>query len=215
MNEHYGPLYEKKYGRSMYEAISIENAAMNTLENFSYTINKYPELLHEETKIGFLSARHHLRRLKMLAHIFSLHCAEDAELSAQELLKQAAEHHKSIDSVVDEHNSYIAREQSSREARWKIGLEDPKYVTYWLGYVGEVKYPKVIQKAFNKLCNSHWCTYAKEALDRVGVDMDDFIGEDLTKLAERNPQKYLLLVNGLQKLKSPEYRQLPPALASL
>ncbi len=72
------------------DAVLIEDAAMNTLENISFVLNKYPYLLEKETKVGYLSARHHLRRIKLLATVFSMQCEEENQLlEAQELIQQS------------------------------------------------------------------------------------------------------------------------------
>jgi hypothetical protein len=70
----------------------------------------------------------------------------------------------------------------------------------------------VIQKTFRKLCDESWCPYAKEALAKVGVNFDEYKNADLCVLKNEQPEKYMLLISCLKKLKSPEYRRLPAQL---
>lgn len=211
---HYGDMYEKKFGKMIDEVVLVEDAATNTLENISFVLNKYPDLLEGDTRIGYLSARHHLRRIKLLTSLFSLKCEEENQLlSAQELVKQA--HTAVVDASdgevnhVDEMNYLDVRMQSDREERWRRGLNEPEYVAYWLGYLGDVKYPLLIQKTLKRLTEEPWNNHTSKALAKVGVNFAEYRSLDLCTLAKNNPEKYLYLVNSLQKLKSTEHRKFP------
>lgn len=204
----YGALYEKKYGRKIDDVIKIEDASTNTLENFAYSVNRYPQLHSQDKKIGFLSAGHHMKRLRLLAQIFGINVSEHYALSSQELLKQADG--PSCD-IIDETNCVDTKEQFSREERWIKALSSPEYISYWLGYVAEVKKAYVLQKALKKLQDKAWKKAAAAALAKVKVDADELIEMDLEQLAKTNPEKYLYLVQCIQQLKNPAYRVLPQA----
>ncbi len=206
----YGVLYEKKYGRPIADAIKIENAATNTLENFAFSVNAYPKLLSKEYKIGFLSAGHHLKRLKLLAKIFGMHLGEKYGLSSQELLKDADT--ITADDIIDEHNCNDIKDQCSREERWIKALSDPEYISYWLGYVAEVKNLYVLQKAIDRLEDLAWKEAAAVALKQIKVDVEEIVGANLETLAKTNPQKYVWLISALKQLKDPSHRAIPPSL---
>jgi phage pi2 protein 07 len=204
----YGALYEKKYGRKIDDVIRIENAATNTLENFSYSVNKFPHLLQEEKKIGFLSAGHHMKRLKLLAQIFGIPLGDNYGLASQQLLKDAEE--DLMCEIIDEHNCTDTKEQFSREERWIKALSQPEYVTYWLGYVAEVEHMYVLQKAIDRFRDESWRKAATTALSQVSIDIDEVVTTNLETLAKTNPQKFVYLVSALKQLKQPAYRILPP-----
>lgn len=214
---HYGDMYEKKFGRMIDDAVLIEDASTNTLENISFVLNKYPQILDDETRIGYLSARHHLRRIKLLANLFSLQCEHDEQLlAAQELVEQAqtsvVESIDSQTSPVDEKNYLDAKTLSDREERWRRGLKEPEYVTYWLGYLADVKYPRLIQKTLRRLYNEEWRSCTSKALAKVGVNFEAYKDVDLCLLAKESPEKYASLVERLKMLKAPEHRLLPAQL---
>lgn len=150
---HYGDMFEKKYGTLIDDVVKVEEAARNTLENFSFVINKYPFLIEKDIRVGYLSAKHHLRRIQLLAKVFSLDCEEDNQLlAAHELLdgNKAVIDHKSIDHV-DEDNNFDVKAQCVKEELWSRGLKEPEFVSYWLGYLGDIKYPSIIQNTLKTL----------------------------------------------------------------
>ncbi|HZE87674.1 MAG TPA: YdcF family protein [Methylomirabilota bacterium] len=207
---YYGDLYQKKFGKHISEVIKIENASTNTLENFVYTINAYPQLLSHTVKIGFISAGHHMRRIRLLAKIFDIPLPEKYELPAQELLKHADE--IANEEIIDVSNCADVKLQSTREERWIRGLNDPQYITYWLGYIAEVKQQCVLQKTLDRLQDTVWEKAAASACKKVGISLEEFSGENIAQLAKNKPEKYASFVRALQQLKKPEYRTLPPHL---
>ncbi|GEM_PF-1993087 len=208
-------LYFEKYHRSIDEVIKLENEASNTLQNFSLCLNKYALLLTEDKKIGLLTARHHLNRVAYLAKLFSLKGARDGEVCAQELLRMFSSElndrgHEKV--LRDPEAEDIDAEQIiQREGRWVRAMEDPNYVSYWCGYVAEVKYPVVVQKIIYKLQDPLWFEAIEQLLNQFGLRASEFQDVDLDYLYQHDPQKYHLFVNTLQKCKSPEYRKMPPA----
>lgn len=201
----YGKLYFEKFGKSIEKSITIEDASTNTLENFAYSMNKNPEMF-ENMKVGFLSARHHLKRISLLARVFSLQGASESLLSAEELLKKV-ELQRNKEYFADNSGFDFLQEG---ENRWIKALQDPEYVTYWLGYLAEVKNPKVLQKALVKLEDPVWFEKAQKAFVQIGLPIEEFRNEDLVRLSQNNPQKYSFFIEGLKKMKTPRYRKLPP-----
>ena len=197
IKKYYGTLYFKKYNRDIKEAIILEEESTNTLENFVYSINCCPKLLLKTTRAGLLSAGHHLRRISILAELFLLSKNAKSQISAQELLG-----HGQTES------SYLAEIQE-KESRFIKGLKDPKYLTYWLGYFGELKYPSIVQKMIKRIQEEEWQKSANQAFKTIGMDINEFVKEDLIALSEKNPQKYDYFLQNLRKFKSPEYRRIP------
>jgi hypothetical protein len=216
ISRNYGKLYYEKYGKSIDSAILIEDAATNTLENFAYSINRSPEPIFKDMKIGFLSAKHHLRRISLLAQIFFLQGAEQSLLSAEELFRKVELHrHKaSFDDLLKlretkEESSDLVQEKIGEE-RWSSAISDPAYVAYWCGYLGDVKYPEVVQHALKKLYTPQWKKTAEQVFAQVGLPIADFMNENLVTLSRQNPIKYGQLIESLRKLKSPKFRKFPP-----
>lgn len=201
----YGKLYFEKFGKSIEKSITIEDVSTNTLENFAYSMNKNPEMF-ENMKVGFLSARHHLKRISLLAHIFSLQGASESLLSAEDLLKKV-ELQRNKEYFADNSDFDFLQEG---ENRWIKALQDPEYLTYWFGYLAEVKNPKVLQKALSKLYDPVWFEKAQKAFVQIGLPIEEFRNKDLVRLSQNNPQKYFSFIEGLRKMKKPQYRKLPP-----
>lgn len=207
----YGDLYKKKYGRDINEAIKIEDAATNTLENFACSINKYPELLTEGAKVGFLTANHHLDRVQGLAKLFSLN---GGKLCAQELLKTLQnDAETAANEAFDEITTITSSEAELLKNKSLLkGLEDPEYLTFWLGYVAMVKHPKVLQNVMRKFEDPDWYACAEKIFAKVGLEFGDYRGQDMATLAEKDAARFNYLVSKLQELKKPEYRVIPPVL---
>lgn len=211
IRETYGDLYKKKYGHDINDVIKIEDAATNTLENFACSINKYPDLLTEGAKVGFLTANHHLDRVQGLAKLFSLN---GGKLCAQELLKTLQNDAKSVaDEAFSETTTITSSESELLKNKSLLkGLEDPEYLTFWLGYVAMVKHPKVLQNVMRKFEDPDWCECAEKIFAKVGLEFREYRGQDMTKLAEKDAARFNYLVSKLQELKKPEHRVIPPVL---
>lgn len=204
----YGELYKKKYGRDIDDVINIEDAATNTLENFACSINKYPELLAEDANVGFLTADHHLERVQRLAQLFSL---DGKKLCAQEILKKM----QINESTARQDEITNITKSESEELKNKCllkGLEDPAYVTFWVGYVAMVQHPRVIQNMICKFEDPQWASYGEKIFAKVGLKYQDFKGVDMEELAEKDAAAFQFLVTKLQELKKPEHRVIPPVM---
>jgi hypothetical protein len=208
----YGVLYEKKYGEAIDRSIIIEDSSTNTLENFAFTLNNTPQLLAEETHIGLLTANHHLKRVGHIAQLFSLNTSEENHQSAQELLQEIAAEDTSELSTELTMCENMTPLQVRHEKRWLRGLTNPEYLTYWLGYVGLVENPLVLQNTLRMLKESHWKKSADQVFSTINLVFDEYADTNVVALAEKNENKYGLLVSRLQKLCTPEMRNLPPPL---
>lgn len=212
----YGELYEKKYKRPIEDAIKVEDAATNTIENFSFSINKDPKLIMKGMKVGLVTANYHIKRVSLLANLFCIYGAQIEQFSAQDILKQQLRssdvepEEEAAEDISDIDGNPQIDMIMKVEKRWMRGLTEPQYVTYWLGYLGDVNYPTVIQNALNRLRGPEWQEAADRALRKIGVRLSDYLSEDLPKLAKTDPDRYHSLISALKKLKRPEYRQAPP-----
>lgn len=213
IKRNFGKLYEERYHKNIEEAIQLEEASKNTLENFAYSINMAPQILSPHTKVGLLSAAHHMKRLTMLAEIFSIPHESDFLLSSESLIKKVSENNKKYQTIVkivsQDQDEVEVKEQYTVENSCMEALREPAYITYWLGYVGELQTPAVIQKILGRLQDEVWKKATEEAFEKVGLKLDDFITEDIEVLYTQNNGKYMSLVEGIKKLKDPKYRELP------
>jgi len=202
--KYYGKLYERRYGKSIKQSIIIENQATNTLENIAYSINRKPELVSGKLRIGLLCARHHLKRVIMIAHRFSVRESEKGRFCSQDLLRKS-----DCGNDTFEPNSEVeTNERLSAESLFQRYLEDPHRLTYWLGYVGLVNSPVVIQNTFNLLKNSAWSPAAQTAFKQVGLDFGRFHNEDFANLMKNDHDKYVSLIDNLKKFTSPDFRNI-------
>lgn len=211
----YGDAYSKKYGKDITSAIKLEDSSTNTLENLANTINENPGLIENDKKIGLLSADFHLRRVAILSHLFSVQEAPKGQLSAQNLLKErAVERNKGkyqdmLRYMTDTMQNDDLRQRIMAEQRWERGLIEPENLSYWLGYMADVENPEVLKSVLENLNDPSWVSAARENFLLVGLDFDQFSNEDIASLKENSPEKYNQLIEGLRKLKTPEFRKMP------
>jgi hypothetical protein len=192
----------------------LEDSSTNTLENFACTVNKYPELLNPDLKVGFLAVEHHLDRVAMFGQLFSL---KGNKLCAQKMLKAMRTEPVLADN---KHQEYIQETEVaiedvaviSQEKRWRKGVSEPEYVTYWLGYVAMAKHPRVMHNVMQRLKDPLWSNSGEKAFAKVGLKLSDYKEKDLIQLAKTDAMTFNLLMKKLQELKKPEYRACPPEL---
>ncbi len=217
IKRYYGDLYKKRFNQDIESVIHLEDKAMNTLENFSYTINRHPALLREDMRVGFLSVEHHLKRVSLLAQLFSIRQADESKLSAREILAKQGVSLPDLKDQTDEvlecvrlcQESKLTVEYEQNEKRFIGALQDPNYLSYWFGYLGDVNNPRIIQKAMKRLNQPEWVEVASSVFKQVGLNMREYQQADLYELSKQNPDKYFMLVEGLKKLKKPEFRKVP------
>lgn len=206
---YYGDLYQKRYGCSIGDGILLEEDATNTLENFAYSINKYPYLTSQDHKIGLLSANHHLTRISELARLFSLTHACSCGVSTQSLLEKMQNEPECCKTTQIQNNTSFENIEISKNSCLIKGLQNPEYLTYWLGYVSLVNNPTVIQNLINQLKKTPWREAACKALKKMNLNFDEYADLDILVLASQNPDKYGELVQGMQRMRDPLYRVIP------
>lgn len=211
----FGDLYFKKFGRPIEEAIKIEDRSTNTLENFAYTINNNPYLIDEEKKIGLLGTDFHVRRIAVLANLFSVVETPEGRIPAQQELRKRAQqrvktrYEEIIKYMTDALANPDLQKRLAGEERWESGLIKPEYLTYWLGYIGLVESPQVLQRVIACLSNPQWIEAARKVFNSVGLDFDTISVLDLGELP---PKKLNEIREKLSVLKTPEYRIMPHAI---
>lgn len=211
----FGRLYQEQYGKSIEEAIVIEDQSTNTLENIAYAINNDPSLRNSKN-IAILGTHFHTPRIQQLMNIFSLRLAPRGQISAQDLLLERAQIRrmgsleKQLNYMIDQLNNPDFRDRVLAEARWSLGLLDEEFLTYWLGYLGELDDLHRIHSVLKTLYqDENWHEEAKKAFQLVGLNFDEFAKMTLEEL--QNPEVWKKLKDALLKLKK-EYRTMPPDL---
>ncbi len=198
--QYYGSLYKKKFGRSIEEALHIENKSTNTLENFAYTLRAHPYLLSKKTKVGLLSAGHHLRRISILAERFSMTRDIYATQSAQEIVDTK----ETLLITEDEKKQCYQHEELFVQA-----LVKPQYLTYWLGYIPLADNPVILQNALNMLKAPEWKESAIKTFEKIGIQFSEYLALNIIALSQQKPSQYSDFSNKLKKLKEPTYRVIP------
>lgn len=213
---HFSRIYQEKFHRPIQDVIYLETDAKNTLENITLSLNKFPELFSHNNRVGFLSAGHHLERCAIIAHRFNIFEETNARLSAQKILfgqasDEETESHICLLEELEKHEknpelkSLLAQEQ-----RFIKGLKDPSLITYWLGYTFELADPKRILDVLHQFNDPVWKDAMKQAFAEVGLDFSTFTVLDLEKLQVIDSKSYQRLIETLQLLMTPDYRQMPP-----
>lgn len=201
---YYGSLYFKKYGKDIAKAIRIEDQATNTIENFAYSINMEPSLILKTLKVGFLSTGYHLKRLTILADLFSLETSQKSFCSAQDLLDED----DATVAILRDKTNPLHQTLHSLERRWITGLTDPSHIGYWVGYIGLVKEPTVIQRAFRRLSEKPWKQAAQELFHKIGLNFNELVQTDMVSLYQKDPKRYAQIQSTLQRCIH-EHRTLP------
>ncbi|MEX2007872.1 MAG: YdcF family protein [Candidatus Levyibacteriota bacterium] len=210
----FGSAYSKKYGKDISASIKLEDSSTNTLENLANTINANPDILKNK-KVGLLATDFHLRRVAILSHLFLVEEAVQGQLSAQDMLAERAGRAKSgkyqeiLAHMTEETGNEDLRQRIASEQRWESGLVEPENLSYWLGFMADVENPQVLKSVLEGLNNPSWVNSARETFLQVGLNFDQFSNEDIVSLKSNNPEEYKVLVEGLRKLKTPEFRKIP------
>jgi hypothetical protein len=209
----FGAKYEEKYGKPIDEVMKLESDATNTLENIVLTINKQPELLKEKAHIGFLTADYHVDRAASIGNRFGIYEAEGGKLSAQHMLRNRAEARSKAfyvnieDVMLDNETDYI-RDFMKDQRRWIFGLTDPEYAGYWIGYLGKLEDPSLIQSFFNTVtADDRWTVSLRRVLHEAGIDFDTLVRTDLPHMAKNDPQAYNDLRAKFSALTTSAYRE--------
>jgi len=213
----FGKLYAEKFGKPITLAIDSEDKATNTLTNYGYTIKKHPELLNPQRRVGLLATDHHVRRVAILSHLFSLWEAPRGQISAQELLRERAlirgkaGYENLLKHFRDALNNPSLRNNLYGEERFERGLIDPDYLAYWLGFIADAGNPQILRNIILSLNNSDWVEAARQVFEEVGINFDMLTRIDLIQLAEKDPERFQVLLNSLLPLQGKK-RVMPPPI---
>lgn len=222
-------------GRSIEEALILEDRSTNTLENFAKTVNLNPEFLDSQST-GGLAAGFHAKRTERIAYLFIGNeeiKSDSAQGLLQERLDRKNERRRDIDTVdiktgdvkpVGNNVTYMkiidwmtdpenkdANTRSANEAAFEVALHDPEMLTNWLGYIGFVDNPRVLQLTVERLSSDpEYVSQDTEAFSLAGLDFSELAQRDIRSL----PQSQLIeITDKLKILMTPEYGKkvvLPP-----
>lgn len=198
--QYYGSLYKKKFGRNIEEVLYIENKSTNTLENFAFTLKAHPQLLSKKTKVGLLSAGHHLRRISILAERFSLSREIYDTQSAQEVIES-----KDTLTITDEEK----KQNIQHENLFVQALTKPQYLTYWLGYIPLAESAIILQNAINLLKGPEWKVSAEKVFHQIGMNFHSLEHADLHAISKTHANLYRDITNKIGKLRNPGLRVMP------
>ncbi len=226
----FGRLYQEKYGKSITEAILTEDRSTNTLENFANTVNLNPEVLEKGVASG-LAADFHVPRTERIGFLFTGEevSSESAQVIIQSRLDAANQRREGVnvkntktgevkpagnkemyqeilDWMMDPKNEELGK-KSSNEREFDGALQDPELLTYWLGYVGIVEDPIVLQKTVQRLSSDpKFSEAAVAAFNTAGLDFSKISGKDLAAMPK---QEFDDVREKLRILMTPELRKMP------
>ena len=101
------------------------------------------------------------------------------------------------------------QDRQKGEERWTRGIEDPTYLNYWLGYIGIVEDPALLQKVIERLGrNEEWRKNAINSFSQAGLDFGLL---EKTSLNAIDPQEFRVIAQKLTILATPDYRTMPSA----
>lgn len=208
----YGRQYREKYGKGIEEALRIEDEATNTIENIVLIINKHPEVLGK--RVGLLTSNHHVDRARILANTFDIESTGKDRIKAQDLLERRARARKrnKYSTLLEANLPEISR-FTEGETRLMRGLSEPQFLEYWIGYVGKIENPSVLQHVLKKFQSEGWKNAMRVAFQKIGLDFDKFNETDLIKLSEEDPELYDEFRSKLVEFTYPKLRLILPGPA--
>lgn len=217
----FGKMYQEKYGRSIDEALILEDSSTNTLENLANSLNQNPELLDDPTKLGLLATDFHIDRSERIAALFTPGKEASRTDGAQDVLmsrlegrvteeKNKATYREILNWMTDPANPDLVKRQG-QEARWTSGLVEPQFINYWLGYIGLVKDPVVLQNTVERFREDPaWIDAARVAFGTAGLSFDQ-LPTDLRAIPK---EEFASIAEKLTVLASQENRVMPPPVTS-
>lgn len=226
----FGRLYQEKYGKPIEEAILTEDRSLNTLENFANTVNLNPEVLEKGVASG-LAANFHVPRTERIGFLFTGEevPGESAQALQQSRLDEINKRREGIDVVtkktgevkpvgakdsyqeildwmIDPKNEELGK-KSANEKDFDGALQDPDFLTYWIGYIGIVEDPRVLQKTVQRLASDlRYSEAATQAFGLAGLDFSKISGRDLMTMPK---DEFDSLREKLRILMTKEYRRMP------
>ena len=108
--------------------------------------------------------------------------------------------------MVDPQNADL-NARASNEVDFSTGLKDPVYLTYWLGYIGFVEDPGVLQKTIKRLASDPaFVPQAIDAFNIAGLNFADLANTDVTQLPQ---SQFKEIADKLKILTTTEHRKMP------
>lgn len=196
----FGSAYAKKYpGKNIEDALALEAESTNTLANIPLSINRDPDLLNNDGSVGLLGADFHTQRIVTLSHLFTVQEAPGGDLGAQSKLRERVQTYKAgiiksyekiLDHMDDLENNEDLQIRTGQEQHWSEVLDTE--ANYWVGYVGLLKSPQVIQTVIDRLKDPKWVAQARIEFKKVDLDFDNLTDADdkIIKMAREDPAKY-------------------------
>lgn len=213
----YDKLYKQRYGKSIEEAIVVEDESTNTLENVANAIIKDPTILLSN-KLGGLGSHFHVERIEKILSVFSLSITPRGKISAQDLLREQAEirgkksFEEQLKYLINHLENPDVRNRFLEELRWSLGLLNERFLSYWLGYLNKASVP-VIHKVLTTLyTDENWRRPAIALFNQVGLNFEEFAKMSLEELQTKEVAERLR--EGLLKLMK-EHREVPPNLKTI
>lgn len=108
--------------------------------------------------------------------------------------------------MIDPKNEELGK-KSANEKDFDGALQDPDFLSYWIGYIGIVEDPRVLQKTIQRLSfEPKYSEAATQAFGLAGIDFSDISARDLTKMPKI---EFDALREKLRILMTKEYRRMP------
>lgn len=219
IKRNFGEPYIRKYGQPIDTVLDLEPAATNTLENIVFSINRFPTLIDRTTRVGLLSADHHLARCALIAERFQIDVAPEARISAQRTLlsRAATMQHSQYRKLYEDIASFTMDVERNLglqalvrgELRYVKGLTEDEYLSYWIGYVFKLENPSLIQAIVSRIvADPGKAAVFAGLVTQVGFEPDAFRKIDLEELAATNHERYLETRRKLELLT--RHRLMPP-----
>jgi hypothetical protein len=214
----FGQMYQEQYGKPIDSVIVLEDKSTNTLTNFAHSMDSQDgkAILDGMIKAGVLGTNFHVPRGEDIATLFAPGTELANGVSAQSLLservtemKNGEVYRKILDWMSDPENSDL-RAREAWEKVWSHGLNDPELLTYWLGYLGMVEDPRVLQDTVQKL-NSDPDRRNQAILAFYQADRLDFEQLSATDLTSLPQEEFKQIAEKLTILTMPGHRAMPEA----
>ncbi len=194
VKKRFGAMYQDIYGKPIDSVILIEDESTNTLENFANSINsgQGKDILDGMIKVGVLAANFHVPRGEDIAYLFAPGGNFEQGSSSQQVLSARIEGknkqtYEGILNWMSDPQNQDLRARIGMEKIWTEALNDPELLTYWLGYIGIVEDPRVLQSTMQRLnSDPAWRSQAVSAFSQVGLDFDSLTTENFTKIVPQN-----------------------------
>lgn len=183
--------YEEYLKMELSQKISVETHSVNTLQNFSFSLNTHPDM----QDVGVLAANFQVQRALVLARLFEIPLAQNPGHDVQyTLLKRAEMRNNTIYARMMKYLGDLEQNEDLRnrlktEKRWINAHTDPKYaVGFNIGYIFDLQDLSRVQHILDKMREPDWITYAREVFEKAGLSFDTISELDLQRLEATQPE---------------------------